>query len=236
VTLVSDACLSRSAAQHAELLAALAQQGRCWLRTAEELLREIARAAPLSPPPHAAAAAESGAESVDDDPRLNPDLPSEVEHKVRRRPGRKRRSGAGGADEAGEGAGGEAREEAEGEEAQVAEEGEEAPARRRKRVAWIQYYVGLGMTQKAYALGWDGEPFAMEEAEAGEAEGGEEDEDEEEESEEEGEEEEGEEEPEADRLKRIEWIKYYVASGLPDNAYALGWDGVPFAIVGSERI
>ena len=98
---------------------------------------------------------------------------------------------------------------------------EEEPAARQKRVAWIRYYVRLGETQKAHDLGWDGKPFAMDT-----------DDDEGEEEDEEEQEGEAPEQDEAaeNRRKRVEWIKYYIECGLPEKAYALGWDGVPFAL------
>ena len=36
------------------------------------------------------------------------------------------------------------------------------------------------------------------------------------------------EETEEETLRRIEWIKYYVRIGAPEQAYELGWDGLPF--------
>ena len=36
------------------------------------------------------------------------------------------------------------------------------------------------------------------------------------------------EESEEETLRRIEWIKYYVRIGAPEQAYELGWDGLPF--------
>jgi len=37
-------------------------------------------------------------------------------------------------------------------------------------------------------------------------------------------------EPESERLRRIEWIKYYVRTNDAQKAYDLGWDGKPFRL------
>jgi len=43
-------------------------------------------------------------------------------------------------------------------------------------------------------------------------------------------------EPESERLRRIEWIKYYVRVSDPQKAYDLGWDGRPFRLNSSDSL